>query len=75
MSSDELFADYPIFTPGHITYRTLLAIIDWRNRHGISDNISKDTVLAYQEEGQSAAIAGLELGLIDYGQATGCEEY
>ncbi len=75
MSSDELFADYPSFTPGHITYRTLLAIIDWRNCHDIGDNISKATVLAYQEEGQSAAVAGLELGLIDYGQATGCEEY
>ena len=72
---DALFADFPRLTPGRITYGTLLAIVEWRDRHGIGGDVSKDTVLAYQEEGQTAGRAGLELGLIDYGQATGCEDY
>ena len=53
----------------------MLAIVKWRDRHGIGGDVSKDTVLSYQEEGQTAGRAGLELGLIDYGQATGCEDY
>lgn len=72
--ADAMFADFPRLTPGRITYGTLLAIVEWRDRHGIGD-VSKETVLAYQEEGQTAGRAGLELGLIDYGQATGCDDY
>lgn len=71
---DTMFEDYPKITPGRITYGTLLALVEWRDRHGIG-GVSKNTVLAYREEGQTAAIAGLELGLIDYGQASGCEDY
>ena len=72
--ADAMFADYPRLTPGRITYGTLLAIVEWRDRHGIG-GVPKETVLAYQEEGQMAGRAGLELGLIDYGQATGCDDY
>lgn len=71
---DSLFADYPKLTPGRITYGTLLEIVEWLDRHGIG-NVSKNMVLAYQEEGHSAGRAGLELGLIDYGQATGRDDY
>jgi hypothetical protein len=70
MTGDELFADYPPITPGRITYGQLRAIIEWQQRHGIAD-VSLATLEAYREEGQTAPIAGLELGLIDYGQASG----
>jgi hypothetical protein len=70
-----LFDDYPPLTPGRITYSTLRRIVEWREAHGIGDGVSLSMVNAYQEEGQTAAIAGLEMGLIDYGQATGCEDY
>lgn len=72
---DELFADYPPLTPGRITYGTLVAIVKWRERHGIGGDVTEDTVLAYREEGQTAGRAGLEMGLIDYGQATGADDY
>ncbi len=67
---DDLFADFPPLTPGRITYGTLRAIIEWQERHGIGD-VSLATLEACREEGMGAARAGLELGLIDYGQATG----
>lgn len=68
--TDAMFADFPPLTPGCITYGTLLAIVEWRKRHGL-DCVSKGTVRACRGEGQPAGQAGLELGLIDYGQATG----
>ena len=67
--------DYPRLTPGRISYATLRAIVKWRESHGIGDAVSLEMVNAYQEEGQTAAVAGLEMGLIDYGQASGCEDY
>lgn len=70
----DIFADYPAITPGHIGWGTLLRIVEWEKRHGIGST-SAETVKAYREEGYSAAQAGLELGLVDYGQASGCEEY
>ena len=72
---DALFADYPPLTPGRITYGTLLAIVKWRERHGIGGDVTASTLNACREEGQTAARAGLELGLIDYGQATGDAGY
>ena len=72
--ADDLFADYPKYTPGRIGWGTLLQIVEWQDRHGIGD-ASAETVRAYREEGYGAAQAGLMLGLIDYGQASGCEEY
>lgn len=71
---DDLFADYPKITPGRITWSQLHAIVDWQERHGIAD-VTHGTLAACWEEGQSAARAGLELGLIDYGQATGSDDY
>lgn len=70
---DALFADYPQITPGRIGWGTLFQIIEWEQRHEIG-RVSKDTVREYRDEGYSPAQAGLELGLIDYPQATGCEE-
>lgn len=75
MSDLDIFADYPQITPGRITYGALRAIVAWRDRHGIGDHVTPATLDACAKEGQSAAQAGLELGLIDYGQATGCEDY
>lgn len=75
MSDLDIFADYPQITPGRITYGALRAIVVWRDRHGIGDHVTLATLDACADEGQSAAQAGLELGLIDYGQATGCEDY
>ena len=69
-----IFDDYPQFTAGRIGYGTLYKIIEWEQRHGIN-NVSRGTIDACREEGLKAAQAGLELGLIDYGQATGCEDY
>jgi hypothetical protein len=66
----DIFADYPPITPGRITWAQLRAIVEWRDRHRIGD-CSLATLEACREEGQSAARAGLELGLIDYGQASG----
>lgn len=71
---DDIFADYPKFTPGRIGWGTLFAIFEWQERHGIAST-TRPILEAYHEEGQSAAVAGLTLGLIDYGQATGCEDY
>lgn len=73
-SADELFADYPSLVPGKITYSLLNQIIDWQRRHNIG-SVSHSTLDACREEGMRAAQAGLELGLIDYGQASGCEDY
>jgi hypothetical protein len=72
--ADDLFADYPKYTTGRIGWGTLLQIVEWQDRHGIGD-VSAETVQAYREEGYGAAQAGLMLGLIDYGQASGCEDY
>lgn len=72
--ADELFADYPKYTPGRIGWGTLLQIVEWQDRHGIGD-VSAETVRSYREEGYGAAQAGVMLGLLDYGQATGCEDY
>ena len=72
--ADELYADYPKYTTGRIGWGTLLQIVEWQDRHGIGD-VSAETVQAYREEGYGAAQAGLMLGLIDYGQASGCEDY
>jgi hypothetical protein len=71
---NELFADYPQIVPGRITWSALLRIVEWQERHGIAD-VTAETVRACREEGQGAAQAGLSLGLIDYGQASGCEDY
>ncbi len=71
---DDIFADYPKYTPGQIGWGTLLRIVEWEQSHGIG-NVSAETVNAYREEGYGAAQAGVMLGLLDYGQATGCEEY
>ena len=71
---DDIFADYPKYTPGPIGWGTLLRIVEGEQRHGIGST-SAETVRAYREEGYGAAQAGLMLGLIDYGQATGCEDY
>lgn len=70
----DIFADYPKYAAGRIGWGTLLQIVEWEQRHGIGTT-SAEMVRAYREEGYGAAQAGLMLGLIDYGQATGCEEY
>jgi hypothetical protein len=70
-----IFDDYPGVIPGRITYPVLRRIVEWRDRHGIGDSKTMAMLDAYQDEGQTAAIAGLEMGLIDYGQASGCEDY
>ena len=69
----DIFADYPEITPGRITYGQLRDIIEWRGRHAIGD-VSLAMLGCYRDEGQGAARAGLELGLIDYGQASGDTE-
>lgn len=74
-SRADLFDDYPTLKPGRITYANLRAIVEWRDRHGINDEVSLATVEAYREEGYSAAQAGVQMGLIDYGQATGDPDY
>lgn len=61
---------FPPITPGRIGWGTLRKIIEWEQRHGIG-KVSQKTLDGYREEGYSAAQAGLELGLIDYGQASG----
>jgi hypothetical protein len=66
-----IFDDYPPIVPGRITYATLRRIVDWRERHGLGGDVTLAMVDAYQKEGQTAPIAGLEMGLIDYGQASG----
>lgn len=71
---DDIFADFPPLRPGMIMWGTLFKIIEWEQRHGIG-NVSRETLKGYQEEGYGAAQAGLELGLIDYGQASGSEDY
>jgi hypothetical protein len=71
--SDLLWDDYPKLTPGRIHYGNLFAILEWEQRNGVATT-TKSTIEAMQEEGYSAAQTGLELGLIDYPQATGCEE-
>lgn len=71
--TDDIFDDYPAFTPGQIGYGTLRRIIEWQERHGLGEPNIQRKVDAYREDGYSAAQAGLELGLIDYPQATGCE--
>ena len=70
----DIFADYPKYTPGRVGWGDLFRIIEWQNRHVIG-SVSKATLNSYREEGYSAAQAGLETGLIDYGQASGCEDY
>ena len=70
----DIFADYPEYTPGQIGWGTLLRIVEWQDRNGIGD-VSADNVRAYRDEGYGAAQASVMLGLLDYGQATGCEDY
>lgn len=72
--TDDLFADYPPLTPGRITWGTLLAIVEWQERHGIG-SVSAETVRSYRDEGYGPAQAGLDMGLIDYGQASGEKDY
>ena len=67
---DDIFSDYPKYTAGRITWAVLFAIVAWRNRHGVA-SISADDVREYRDEGYGPSQAGLEMGLIDYGQATG----
>jgi hypothetical protein len=71
----DIFDDFPKLTPGRITYAQLRSIVAWRDSHGIGGDVTLAMVDAFQEEGQTAPIAGLEMGLIDYGQASGCEDY
>ena len=52
----------------------LFRSVEWQDRNGIGD-VSADTVRVYRDEGYGAAQAGVMLGLLDYGQATGCEDY
>lgn len=70
----DIFEDYPTFVPGRIGYGTLQKIIEWEQKHGIG-HVTWEQVCAYREDGHSAAEVGLMLGLIDYGQASGCEDY
>lgn len=72
----DIFDDYPKFEPGRVGWGTLFKIVEWQDRHGIGD-ISRETVEAFREDGYGAAQAGLMMGLIDYGQATGAtgDEY
>lgn len=65
--------DFPHITPGQIGWGTLRNIIEWEQRCGIG-NVSQKTLDFYREEGYSAAQTGLELGLIDYGQASGDDD-
>lgn len=74
-AAEDIFADFPTLTPGRITYGQLRQIVEWRTKHGLHDRPSQATLDACRDEGQSAAAAGLELGLIDYGQATGLSDY
>jgi len=69
-NEDDIFSDYPKYTAGRITWGVLLAIVEWRIRHGL-ESVSADDVRGYREEGYGPSQAGLEMGLIDYGQATG----
>jgi hypothetical protein len=71
---DDIFADYPKFMAGQIGWGTLLRIVEWEQRHGIG-RTTAETVRSYREEGYAAGQTGLMLGLIDYGQASGCEDY
>ena len=73
LGMDDIFADFPPLTPGRIMWGTLFKIIEWEQRHGIGST-SRETLRAYMDDGYGAAQAGLELGLIDYGQASGCED-
>jgi hypothetical protein len=68
--SDLDYSDYPKYTPGRIRYGTLFRILRWEEENGIAQ-VSEDEIRAYMEDGMSAAQAGLSLGLIDYGQASG----
>ena len=72
-SDIDIFDDFPEFTPGRVHYGTLKAILRWEQKQGIA-TITQSEIDAYRLDGYSAARAGLELGLIDYPQATGCEE-
>lgn len=51
----------------------LRRINDWEVRHGLSP-CRRSEIDAYQDEGYGAAQAGLQMDLIDYGQASGEEE-
>ena len=74
MDQVDIHADYPQYTPGQITYGVLRRIIEWQQRHGICDT-TLATLDSCREEGVPAARAGLELGLMDYGQASGDPDY
>ena len=69
--ADDIFADFPTITPGRITWGDLRRIQAWRESHGIGQDCSQAIIDAYREEGHGAAAAGLQMGLIDYGQASG----
>lgn len=72
MKSNDITSDKPRITPGKITWGDLYALQKWEQSHGIS-SITKSDIDDYREEGYRAIDAGLQLGLIDYAQATGCE--
>lgn len=72
MSVEDLFRDKPKITAGRITYRLLFDLLDWQIKHGIA-NTTRETIEGFREDGYRAYEAGLELGLIDYPEATGCE--
>jgi len=74
MSEENIFDDFPVFTPGYIGWGTLYKILEWQQRHGIAADVTEDQINDYREDGFSAAQTGLNLGLIDYPQATGCED-
>lgn len=67
---DEMYRDFPAIKPGRITYGDLRRINEWEVRHGLS-HCRRDEIDAYQGEGHGAAQAGLLMGMIDYGQASG----
>lgn len=56
--AEELFADYPKYTPGRIGWWTLLQIVEWQDRHGICD-VSAETTLANKAGGGMAEVCYL----------------
>jgi len=66
----KMWEDYPDYIPGNIHYGVLRRILNWEEKWGIA-TISHAQLDDYRFDGVSAAQAGLELGLIDFGEATG----
>lgn len=67
---DAFYASHPVIKPGRITYADLKRINAWGVEQGLDTDRSRE-IEAYRDEGYRAADAGLRMGLIDYGQASG----